>query len=171
MGMKKALFLDRDGVINIDYGYVYRKEDFHFVEGIFELAVKAKQSDYIIVIVTNQAGIGRGYYTEEQFHELMDWVEEQFWQHGVEIAATYFCPYHPEYGIGKYKKDSDCRKPKPGMILRAAKELNIDLRASILVGDSDTDLEAGKAAGVGKLVLCINYSFDAIELYMSSSSK
>ena len=152
MGRNKALFLDRDGVINVDYGYVYRKEDFHFVDGIFELAATATKLGYLIVIVTNQAGIARGYYTEQQFHELMDWVEEQFRRHGAEITATYFCPYHPEHGIGKYKRDSECRKPKPGMILRAARELEIDLEKSILVGDSKSDLEAGRAAGVRKIV-------------------
>jgi D-glycero-D-manno-heptose 1,7-bisphosphate phosphatase len=150
---RRALFLDRDGVINIDYGYVHRQESFEFVDGIFDLGRAATQLGYLIVVITNQAGIGRGYYTENDFLSLMDWVREKFRTHGSDIAAVYFCPDHPVHGIGKYKRDSPFRKPAPGMILQAARELNIDLAASVLVGDMETDIAAGCSAGIGTLLL------------------
>lgn len=146
---RSALFLDRDGVINIDHAYVSKKEHFEFVEGIFELCRNAKQLGFLICVVTNQAGIGRGYYTEKDFLELTDWMCNVFSKEGSEIDKVYFCPTHPEHGVGEYKIDSRFRKPGPGMILQAADELGIDLAKSILVGDKETDIQAGIAAGVG----------------------
>jgi D-glycero-D-manno-heptose 1,7-bisphosphate phosphatase len=145
---KRALFLDRDGVINVDHGYVFRIDDFHFVEGIFELVAEARRLDFLVVVVTNQAGIGRGYYSEADFHQLMTWVCEQFELHGTAIDGVYFCPDHPEHGVGNYRRDSEYRKPRPGMLLRAAEEMGIDLKRSVMVGDKATDMEAARAAGV-----------------------
>lgn len=145
---RPALFLDRDGVINIDHGYVCRPEDFEFVDGIFEVVAAARQAGYLVVVVTNQAGIGRGYYTEADFHRLMDWVKAEFAARGGGIDAVYFCPYHPDHGVGEYRRDSDCRKPAPGMFLRAADDLDIDMARSIMVGDKASDAEAARAAGV-----------------------
>ena len=147
----KALFLDRDGVINRDDGYIHKKDDFFFVDGIFSLAAAAREKGYLIIVVTNQAGIGRGYYTEEDFFQLMAWVQDEFRKQGAGIDAVYFCPFHPVHGIGRYKRESRFRKPEPGMILQAAKEHGIDLESSALVGDSATDMQAGLAAGVGTL--------------------
>ena len=147
---KNALFLDRDGVINIDHGYVHKKENFDFIDGIFDLVGNANKKGYLIVVVTNQAGIGRGLYTEEIFHSLTNWMIKKFFDNGSRIDSVYFSPYHPEFGIGKYRKVSNCRKPAPGMILQAKKDLNIDLEKSLLIGDSLKDMEAAKAAGVGK---------------------
>jgi len=147
---RPALFLDRDGVINIDYAYVHKKEDFMFIDGIFDLCRKAQQSGYLIIIITNQAGIGRGYYSEEDFHTLNNWMINEFANSNVTINATYFCPYHPEKGIGQYKQESACRKPNPGMILKATDEFDIDLRRSVLIGDKDSDIQAGLNAGIGK---------------------
>ncbi len=149
----KALLLDRDGVINIETGYVHRRQDFRFREGIFDLCQAAQMLGYLLVVVTNQAGIARGYYTESEFRELTDWMLEEFVQHGVSIARVYYCPYHPVYGIGKYKYDSADRKPKPGMLLQAQTDLNLDLTASMLIGDKLSDIEAGTAAGVGTNIL------------------
>jgi D-glycero-D-manno-heptose 1,7-bisphosphate phosphatase len=145
---KPALFLDRDGVINIDHAYVHRKENFHFIEGIFELVAQANKAEYWVVIVTNQAGIGRGYYTEADFHFLMDWVQEQFLRQGCRIDAVYFCPDHPVHGIGEYCKESTYRKPAPGMLLQAAKDLDINLKQSLMIGDKPSDMEAAQAAGI-----------------------
>ena len=154
-GRNKALLLDRDGVINTEKGYVHRRQDFHFREGIFDLCRAAQILRYLPVVVTNQAGIARGYYTESEFGELTDWMLQEFAQHGVSIARVYYCPYHPVYGIGKYKYDSADRKPKPGMLLQARTDLNLDLTASILIGDKLSDIEAGTAAGVGtNILLC-----------------
>ena len=150
---RRALFLDRDGVINVDHGYVFQQENFEFIDGVFDLCRAAIEHDYLVVVVTNQAGIGRGYYTEQQFHDLNQWMCAEFMAQGVAIAGVYFCPFHPEHGIGPYKRRSDFRKPGPGMIFQAAREHDVDLANSILVGDKRSDIEAGLAAGVGCNVL------------------
>lgn len=149
---RPALFLDRDGVINVDTGYVHSREGCVFMDGIFELAGAARAAGYLVVVVTNQAGIGRGYFTEAQFHSLMDWMREQFRQRGSGLDAVYYCPDHPVHGIGKYRRNTDMRKPGPGMFLLAARELDIDLARSIMVGDAPTDMAAARAAGVGTLL-------------------
>ncbi len=146
---RPALFLDRDGVINLDHAYVHRVEDFEFVDGIFDLCRHARQRGFLIFVITNQAGIARGYYSEADFLRLTQWMCEQFVAAGAMIDKVYFCPFHAEHGVGKYKMDSPFRKPAPGMILQAAHEYGVDLTRSVLVGDMDTDIEAGVAAGVG----------------------
>lgn len=151
--MNKALFLDRDGVINLEKNYVHKIEDFEFIDGIFELTKYFQDKGYLIIVITNQAGIGRGYYTEEDFHKLNDWMIDQFKQRGILITEVYYCPFHPTHGIGKYKKDSFDRKPNPGMILNATRKYNINLSESILIGDKESDIEAGKSAGVGMNIL------------------
>lgn len=152
----KALFLDRDGVINQDYAYVYKKKDFHFLDGIFELTIKAKAKNYLLIIVTNQAGIGRGFYSEEDFLNLMEWVKKKFSENNAAIDDIYFCPYHPSHGKGIYKKDSYMRKPNPGMIYKAVEKHNINLAESIMIGDNISDVEAGQNAGVGINILFNN---------------
>ena len=149
---RKALFLDRDGVINVDRNYVHRVEDFEFLPGIFELCNAAAERGYLIVVVTNQAGIGRGYYTEADFEHLTDWMVGAFRQRGIDIARVYHCPYHPTAGVGEYRRESFDRKPHPGMLLRARDELGLNLANSVLIGDKDSDMAAGLAAGVGRLV-------------------
>ena len=149
MKCRPALFLDRDGVINIDHAYVCRQEDFEFVDGIFELCRNAKRLGYLIFVITNQAGIGRGYYTEQDFLRLTDWMCGRFATEGAVIDRVYFCPFHPEHGVGHYKADSPFRKPGPGMILQARDEFDVDLARSVLVGDRESDIQAGIAAGVG----------------------
>lgn len=144
----KAIFLDRDGVINIEKNYLYRIEDFEFINGAFETLKYFQDQGYMLIVITNQAGIGRGYYALNDFWLLNNWMLRQFATRGIHIAKTYYSPYHPQYGIGKYKKDSFCRKPSPGMILQAQKDFNIDLSKSILIGDKESDIEAGLSAGV-----------------------
>ena len=150
--MNKALFLDRDGVINEDRGYVVKRKDFVFIEGIFELCQTAKLKDYLCIVVTNQSGIGRGLYDESDFHVLTDWMQEQFDQSSASLDAVYFCPDHPTKGKGKYKVDTERRKPGPGMILEAAADFDLCLAESILIGDKETDIEAAHRAGVGTTV-------------------
>jgi D-glycero-D-manno-heptose 1,7-bisphosphate phosphatase len=149
---KRALFLDRDGVVNVDRGYVHKPEDVEFVDGIFELVSEAVRCGYLIVIVTNQAGIGRGLYSEQDFHGLMDWMKSEFESRQGRIDAVYFSPFHPEHGVGAYRRVSDCRKPAPGMIIRARHELDIDLSRSILIGDKQSDVDAGIKAGIGQVL-------------------
>jgi D-glycero-D-manno-heptose 1,7-bisphosphate phosphatase len=150
---RPALFLDRDGVINEDLPYVHRVENFRFLDGIFSLVLAAQQAGYRIVVVTNQAGIGRGLYTEDDFWTLTNWMINQFAQRGCHIDGVYFCPTHPEHGVGSYRVESVFRKPGPGMLLQAADELQIDLAGSVLVGDKPSDIQAGLTAGVGTNVL------------------
>jgi D-glycero-D-manno-heptose 1,7-bisphosphate phosphatase len=148
MSGARALFLDRDGVINVDKGYVHRPDQVEFVDGIFELCASAQQMGFLLIVITNQAGVARGYYSEQTVHELHEWLAERFVERGSRLARFYYCPYHPEHGIGRYKRDSCMRKPKPGMILRARDELGIDLSRSVLIGDKRLDVQAGMAAGV-----------------------
>lgn len=150
---RPALFLDRDGVINIEKNYVHRIEDFEFVDGIFALGRSAVANGMLLVVVTNQAGIGRGYYSEEQFHGLTEWMCRRFHEEQAPITAVYFCPFHPEYGVGDYRRESFDRKPNPGMILRARDELGLDLSQSILIGDKISDITAAKTAGIGFTIL------------------
>ena len=166
---RSALFLDRDGVIIVDHGYVCQPKDIEFVNGVFELVAEAKQAGFTVVVITNQAGIGRGFYSETDFHTLMSWMKDQFVERGGQIDAVYFCPYHPEHGVGHYKKDADCRKPKPGMILKAAHDLKLDLEHSLLIGDKISDVEAGMAAGVGNNLLLNSESQDLSDVTTLSS--
>lgn len=149
----RALLLDRDGVINVDHGYVHQIQNFEFIDGIFDLARSAHVQQYDLIVITNQAGIARGLYSEKQFNELTGWMCKEFESRGAPIAKVYFSPYHPTEGIGIYKKDDVSRKPHPGMILQAQSEFNLDLASSILIGDKSSDIQAGIAAGVGKNIL------------------
>jgi D-glycero-D-manno-heptose 1,7-bisphosphate phosphatase len=186
MRKNKALFLDRDGVINVERGYVHRREDFLFQEGIFELCAAAQARAFLLIVVTNQAGIGRGYYTESSFLTLTEWMVGTFAEHDIEIARVYYCPYHPVHGIGAYRRDSADRKPQPGMLWRAQADFDVDLASSILVGDKVSDIWAAQAAGVGTKILlrvgagemdptadqyCIAESLDDIRLKFFSPAR
>ena len=151
--IKKALFLDRDGVINHEKGFVHTKENFIFQEGIFELVTKANSNGYHVIIITNQSGIARGYFTEKKFLNLMNWMMHQFKAKGCVISKFYYCPFHPNAKIISYKKNSYFRKPSPGMIINAKKEFSLNLKESLLIGDRITDIEAGNNAGIGKCFL------------------
>jgi len=168
---KKALFLDRDGVINEDLGYVYKIEEFKFIPGIFDLCRAATLRDYALVVVTNQAGIGRGLYSEQDFDHLTDWMCDRFLQADAPISRVYFCPDHPVFGIGPYKRESQLRKPNPGMILRARDELSLDLSQSILLGDKESDIEAGLRAGVGRTVRLCSIEVDSKAHWRVSSHR
>lgn len=142
---RSALFLDRDGTINVEKNYVYRIEDFEFREGIFELVKGYSDRGYLIFVVTNQSGLARGYYTLDDFLTLTGWMVKQFSERGISIAKVYYCPHHP--GI---TGQCQCRKPAPGMILEAITEFDVDAASSVLIGDMETDLEAGRRAGIGR---------------------
>lgn len=148
----RALFLDRDGVINVNHGYVHKPEEMDFLPGIFALCRAAVQRGYRLIVVTNQAGIGRGYYTEADFAAVTAWMREQFKAEGAEITAVYHCPHHPEHGVGEYRRESDWRKPGPGMLLAAAQEHGLHLPDCVMVGDMESDVEAGLNAGVGRVI-------------------
>ena len=150
---RPALFLDRDGVINVDHGYVYQRENFDFIPGIFDLCRHARAQGYLLFVITNQAGIARGFYTEADFHALSDWMRSEFEREGCPIDEIYFCPTHPQHGLGEYRRESPRRKPNPGMILDAQAAFDVDLASSILIGDKPGDIAAGLAAGIGCNVL------------------
>lgn len=150
---KKALFLDRDGIINIDSGYVHKKEKFIFLKEIFLLCIEAQKLNLQIIVITNQAGIGRGYYTKKDFHILNDWMVNEFKSRGIKILDVFYCPYHPIHGIGEYKKESECRKPKPGMLLKAQEKHNISMKKSWFIGDKEDDISAANRAGINKTIL------------------
>ena len=143
-----AVFLDRDGVINVDSGYVGDWDSFVFLPGVIEAMRALCDAGYALVIVTNQSGIGRGFYTEEDFQVLTERMCNELSRHGVSIAGVYFCPHLPEAALPQYRKTCDCRKPKPGLIHRALEELDIDLTRSAMVGDKSSDMQAALAAGI-----------------------
>jgi len=145
---KPALFLDRDGVINIEKNYLHKKEDFEFIDGIFELCKFYQSKDFHLVVVTNQSGIARGYYSEVDFSNLTFWMIGEFAKQGIEIDQVYHCPHHPDIS-----GECECRKPKAGMLLQAQKDFNIDMENSILVGDSERDIEAAHRAGLKETYL------------------
>lgn len=150
---RKALFLDKDGVINVDHGYVCTPERTDFIKGVFELCSMSTRLGFMNVVVTNQAGIGRGYYTEAEFLGYMDWVRGEFRKRGAQLDAVYYCPHHPVHGLGRYLADCDCRKPRPGMLLAAQRELGLAIAECVLVGDKPADIQAGEAAGVRDCIL------------------
>lgn len=144
----KALFLDRDGTINVEKHYVYKVEDFEFRDGIFELVRDFYDRGYLVFVITNQAGIARGYYSEKDFHLLNNWMVDQFRQNGIQITKVYFCPHHPDI-----TGSCPCRKPNPGMVMAAKSEYKLDLASSILIGDKESDIQTGLNAHIGTNVL------------------
>jgi len=158
--MNRALFLDRDGVINVEKEYLYKIEDFEFIDEIFDLCKYYRDLGYLIVVVTNQSGIARGYYSKEDFDRLTVWMKEEFLKNSITIKDVYCCPHHPEIS-----GECSCRKPKPGMLFDAAKEYDIDLRSSLLIGDKERDIEAGLNAGLSE-----TYLFDEYKLVQESKA-
>lgn len=141
----KALFLDRDGIINIDHGYVYKIQNFTFTQGIFELIQKFSKLGYLIFIVTNQSGIGRKYYTEDDFQKLTRWMLSEFKKHNINITEVYHCPHAPE-------ENCHCRKPETGMIEKSIKDYSIDLKNSWMIGDKQSDIDLAKNSGIGSTI-------------------
>jgi D-glycero-D-manno-heptose 1,7-bisphosphate phosphatase len=150
---RRAAFLDRDGVVNRERGYVSRIADFDFVPGVLPAARALRERGFALVIVTNQSGIGRGLYGPGEYKTLTDWMRGEFAAAGAPIAGVYHCPHHPTEAVGGYRRDCDCRKPAPGMLLTAARELQLDLKQAVLFGDRASDLQAAQAAGVPVRVL------------------
>ena len=150
---RRALFLDRDGVVNEEIGYLFRPEEVRFVPGIVSLCQTARRLGYRIFVVTNQAGIARGFYTEADYHALMKWMREQFRREGVVFDGVYHSPYHPEHGVGKFKREHEDRKPGAGMLRRAARDLGLVLAESVMVGDRCTDVGAANAGGLRQAFL------------------
>jgi D-glycero-D-manno-heptose 1,7-bisphosphate phosphatase len=149
----RALFLDRDGVVNEEVGYLHRADEVRFVDGIFSLCRTAAGLGYRLIVVTNQAGIARGYYSETDFEALMEFMRGELRVEGVELDAVYYCPFHPEHGVGRYKQEHEDRKPGTGMLRRGAREFGVELSESVMVGDRCSDVGAANAAGLRQAFL------------------
>ena len=143
---KKAIFLDRDGVINKEVNYLYKIEDFEFIDGIFDACLHFQNLGYEIIIVTNQSGIARKYYTENDFQTVTKWMLKQFEDNGIEILNVFHCPHGPE-------SSCECRKPKPGMFFQAKDEHNTDMEKSWMIGDKERDIIAANSARIDNTIL------------------
>ena len=150
--MNKALFLDRDGVLNLDRGYVSKIADFEFIPGVFDTLRLAQKLGYKLIVVTNQSGIARGLYTEEDFQRLSAWMLGQLGKQEISMAKVYHCPFHVDGVVPELAIESDMRKPNPGMLLLAQEEHDLNMAESIMVGDKVSDIEAGQRAKVGTTV-------------------
>lgn len=160
----KAFFLDRDGTINEDRGYISDKYEIYIYPRSIEALKLIKSKGYLIVVVTNQAGVAKGYMTEQKVKEINDHFVSQLADAKIEIDALYYCPFHPEYdGNKKYKKESFLRKPEPGMLIKAAQEFKINLNESYMIGDKISDIEAGKKAGCETVLVKTGFGQKSLE--------
>lgn len=149
----KAIFLDRDGTIIEDVGYLNNPQDIKFIPGSIEAIKKLNEAGYKVIIITNQAGVARGLIIENMLQTLDKTIQKELLNGGAQIDAIYYCPHHAEHGHYPYKQECGCRKPEPGMILKAAKDHNIDLSQSWMIGDKKSDIEAGQAAGTKTILV------------------
>jgi rfaE bifunctional protein nucleotidyltransferase chain/domain len=150
--LRRAAFIDRDGVINIDHGYLHRWEDCRWVPGAVEGLRRLQAAGYLLIVVTNQSGIARGYYTEVQYQAFTERMVRALADEGVVIARVYHCPHHPDGSVPGLNVSCLCRKPAPGMLLQAVKDFDLDADASLIVGDKGSDIEAGRLAGLGQQI-------------------
>ncbi len=154
--MKKAVFLDRDGTINVEKDYLYQVADFEFVPGAEEAIRRLNQAGLLVIVVTNQSGVARGYYTEDDVEQLHRHINRELARHDAHVDAWFYCPHHPS-GKGSYALPCSCRKPLPGMLRAAALRYDIDLEQSYMVGDKQADIEAGMAAGCHTILVRTGY--------------
>lgn len=153
MAADRAAFLDRDGVITVDHGYTHRIDDFAFVPGSAQAMKQLQSAGWRLVVVTNQSGIARGLYSQDDYARFTAHLRGELRAVGVELDAVLHCPHLPDAAVPAYRQMCDCRKPGPGMLLQAARELSIDLGSSVMIGDRLTDVQAGRTAGVGRCLL------------------
>jgi D-glycero-D-manno-heptose 1,7-bisphosphate phosphatase len=140
---KPAVFLDRDGTLNVDTGYVFLRSEWHWIDGVISSLAKLRRAGFSLIVVSNQAGIARGYYSASDVIRLHELIQRELSSAKAEMDGYLFCPHHPDF-----TGDCDCRKPRAAMIVSAAQYLNIDLGRSIMIGDSRSDIDAGRAAGL-----------------------
>jgi D-glycero-D-manno-heptose 1,7-bisphosphate phosphatase len=157
LDLKRAVFLDRDGTINEEKDYLHRIEDFEFIPGASEAIRRLKKAGFLVIVVTNQSGVARGYYTLDDVKILHRYMLRELEAAGASVDGIYVCPHHPVEGVGEYLRECDCRKGRPGMLLRAAEEHGIDLSRSFMIGDKAADVEAGEAAGCLPLLVLTGY--------------
>jgi len=165
--MNKAVFLDRDGTINIDKEYLYEISKFEFISGVKEAMLLLQDAGYLLIIITNQSGVARGYYSEKDVSKLNNWLKQALAEEGIIVSEIYYCPHHPEGEKKEYKKDCDCRKPRLGMFKKAINDFNIDINKSFVIGDKIRDLQICKTSN------CKGYLLDnkGTSQYLSSNVK
>jgi D-glycero-D-manno-heptose 1,7-bisphosphate phosphatase len=163
--VKRAVFLDRDGTINIEKDYLYQAAEFEFIAGVPEAIRLLNRAGFVVVVVTNQSGVARGYYTEEDVEILHRHIARELEQADAHVDTWLYCPHHPS-GRGSYALPCDCRKPLPGMLKNAASRYDIDLQNSIMIGDKRADIEAGLAAGCRTILVRTGYGAEE-EQYVS----
>lgn len=165
---RKAVFLDRDGTINVDKNYLYKIDEFEYLPGVKDGLKILQEEGYLLVIVTNQSGIARGYYSEEDYLKLNEWMLKDMEQSGIHITDSFYCPHHPEALIEKYRCECNCRKPQLGLYLEAMKKYKIDFEQSYVIGDKLRDLELCKQYGTrGYLVYAENAIEDAFDNHIA----
>lgn len=163
-GLRRAAFLDRDGVVCIERGYLHRPGDFAFVPGALEGMHLLADQGYLLTVVTNQSGIARGYFTEDDYAAVTRHMVAALDAAGIHLAGIRHCPHLPDAAVAACRTVCDCRKPAPGMVLQLARALQLDLACSVLVGDKMSDIQAGRAAGVGRCLLVRSgHAFDAAD--------
>lgn len=160
---RKAILLDRDGTINVEKDYLHKIEDFEFEKNVVEALKIFVSLGYVLAVVTNQSGIARGFYTEDDLKKLNNHINDRLKEEGIQIERFYYCPHHPEKGIGKYKVDCECRKPKTGMLDSAIRDLNIDREQSYMVGDTLADIDAGFNAKLTPILVKTGHGLENIE--------
>ncbi|HEX9778604.1 MAG TPA: D-glycero-beta-D-manno-heptose 1,7-bisphosphate 7-phosphatase [Geopsychrobacteraceae bacterium] len=153
MAPRPAVFLDRDGTINQERHYLSRSEEFELIPGVPRALKRLRDAGFLLVVVSNQSGVARGFFSLEDAWRINAHMSRQLARYGVAFDGIYLCPHHPTAGIGAFRRDCECRKGRPGMLLQAARELNIDLPRSYMIGDKLSDLQAGAAAGCSPLLV------------------
>ena len=146
--MKPAIFFDRDGVLNHDLGYVHKPSDFKWIDGAIEAIKFLNHNGYLVIIVTNQSGLARGYFSKEDLNNLHNWMNGVLLKKGARVDKIYYCPHHPDGLVENYSIKCSCRKPEPGMIFQAINDLKVEASASFLIGDKESDLQAAQSAGI-----------------------
>lgn len=143
MSGRKTVFLDRDGTINVEKNYLYRPEEFEFIPKVPEAIARLNNAGYQVIVVSNQAGVARGYYSEDDVIKLHQYVNEQLSKYKAHIDGFYYCPHHPDAGIGKYKMKCHCRKPETGLFEKACEDFDVNIEDSWMIGDNIGDIKAG----------------------------
>jgi len=161
--MKKAVFLDRDGTINVDFGYVYRPEDLRFIDGVQESLIQLQKAGFMLIIITNQSGVGRGFFTEAQAHAFNELLTEQLKKNGINIADTFMCIHSPE-------ENCNCRKPSPKLVLEAIKKHHIDVKSSYMIGDKNSDVECGENASIKSFLIDKDHSINFWAKFIKDTS-
>jgi len=155
--MNKALFLDRDGTINVDKHYLINPDDFVFEKNVAEVLKLAQQKGYLLIVLTNQSGIARGYFGEQELHKLHTHIQGEAAKNGFVFSDFFYCPHYKNGSVKEYAIECDCRKPKPGLINQALQKYNIDLSQSLMIGDKDADILLGKSVGVKTVLVGSGY--------------